>query len=235
MIAPPREPLHRFDDLEALIRQARARQRRRWMTATAGVAVLAGAFIAIYGLADPSSRSHPHIASPSLRPGVVTRCRADQLAISFVYRGAAVMGEEGGLLRFTNIGSSACSIRGWPRVVAIRQGGSRVGALRIARAPMLFATYWLHGPRVPTLALRRQASGYAILGGFDNPVGRPPQWRCPSARRLLVTPPESRRLVSLPGLLWAARRDRVYLPLCGGKPFVSPIRARPPLLHIPSS
>jgi Protein of unknown function (DUF4232) len=232
-VAPPESPP--VDELEGLIREARDRQRRRSILVAVGVSALAGAVIVAYALANATLRGNSHSLAAASRPAGGVRCRADQLAISFVDRGAAVMGEEGGLLRFTNIGRSVCNIRGWPRVVAIRRGGSRVAALRIADAPMLFATYWLHGPRVPTLALRRQASGYAILGGFDNPVGRPPRWRCPSARRLVVTPPGSRRLVSLSGLLWAARGDRVYLPLCGGKPFVSTIRARPPLLHIPSS
>jgi Protein of unknown function (DUF4232) len=231
VVAPPEPP--RSAETEALIREARERQRRRWATAAACVAGSAAVVIATYALATTGPRDHSRTAGPSGRPAAEPRCRADQLAISFVFRSAAVMGEEGGLLRFTNTGRVVCRVSGWPSVVAVRVDGSRVEARRILHAPMLFATYWLHGPQVPSVSLRHGASGYAILGGFDNPVARAPRWRCPSARRLLVSSPGSHRLVSLSGLLWAAAGNRVYVPLCGGKPFVSPIRLRPVRLHIP--
>jgi len=233
VVPPPQAP--RQDELELLIREARERQRRRWTAVAVGVAALSAAIIAVYPLATASSRGDSRSAAFSVRPVAAPRCRGGRLSISFVHRGAAVMGEEGGLLRFTNTGRGVCSVAGWPTVIAIRRSGSRVEARRIGHAPMLFATYWLHGPRVPTLALPRGASGYAIIGGFDNPVNRPPRWQCPVARRLLVSAPGSHETVSLSGLLWASRGDRIFLPLCGGKQFVSPIRSRPASLHIPSS
>jgi hypothetical protein len=95
---------------------------------------------------------------------------------------------------------------------------------------MLFATFWLHGPRVPTVTLRHNASGYAVLGGADNPVNRPARWVCPSARQLLVSPPGSSRQTMVSGFLWRSP-NRVFLPLCGGKPWVEPIRSDPYLAH----
>jgi uncharacterized protein DUF4232 len=228
VLAPPPVTPPSPDELEALIREARARQRRRWMIAAAAVAAVTGAAFAAYSVANASSRGTAGPRVSSSRPSAPAMCTAGQLAISFVHKGA-VMGEEGGLLRFTNTGRTTCSVSGWPTVVAVTGAGRRVRARRIIRAPMLFATFWLHGPRVPTLALRRGRSGYSILGGFDNPVGRPPRWRCPSARRVLVSPPGNRHYVGLSGLLWPSGDYSVYLPLCGGRPFVSPVRPGPPL------
>jgi hypothetical protein len=48
-LAPPRPPSS--DELEALIREARARQRKRWVGAAAIVAVLAGASLGIHSIA----------------------------------------------------------------------------------------------------------------------------------------------------------------------------------------
>jgi hypothetical protein len=228
--APPQPPVFRRgpDELEALIREARQRQRRRRI-AIAVVLLLAGAAVVAYAVTN----SRPNRAAQAEAPAGAgaSECRAGQLRIAYVRKGA-VMGEEGGLLRFTNIGRGVCSISGWPTVVAVRGDGSRFPALRIDHAPMLFATYWQHGPRVPTVMLHHGASGYAILGGFDNPIQRPPRWRCPVARRLLVSPPGSRHDVVLSGFLWQNGGQPLYLPLCdGGRPFASPIRPRPALVH----
>jgi hypothetical protein len=227
IVAPPKPP--RPEELEALIREARARQRRRWMTAGAVVAVLAGAGLAIRSATPGTPRSAAH-ERPTVRRATAASCRVDQLRVTFVRKGA-VMGEEGGLLRFTNTGSRTCTIFGWPRVVAVTRAGSHVRASRIAQAPMLYSTAWLRWGETPRLALRSGSSGYAILGGYDNPAafGRPGTWRCPSARRLLVTLPAGHGSVVISGFLWRSGADRVDLPLCGGRPFVTPIRARPSL------
>lgn len=51
--APPKSP--RQDELEALIREARARRRRRWMIGAAAVAVLAGAALGINSIVSGGS------------------------------------------------------------------------------------------------------------------------------------------------------------------------------------
>ena len=58
MLAPPRPPAH--DDLEALIREARARQRRRWIGAAALVAVVAGVAV---GISSIFGGSHSEVTS----------------------------------------------------------------------------------------------------------------------------------------------------------------------------
>ena len=53
------------------------------------------------------------------------------------------------------------------------------------------------------------------------------QTAVPAARSLLVSPPGSRRQVTLSGFLWRSGPNQIYLPLCGGRPWVEPIRPRP--------
>jgi hypothetical protein len=200
------------------------------MLAAALVAAVAGAAIAAYSLADSRSNPASRAGTPVLAGA--PECRAGQLAISFVRRGA-VMGQEGGLLRFTNVSGTSCRISGYPHVVAITKNGRDVHASRSLQS-MLFATYWLHLRPVPKLTLPHGRSGYAVLGGADNPAaaGREnPKWQCPTARSLLVSPPGSRHRVTLSGFLWRSGSNQIYLPLCDGRPWVEPIRSRPRLSH----
>lgn len=224
VVAPPERP--RPDELELLIREARARQRKRWMSAACATAAIAGAVVAAYAIAGGTSSKASRAGGPT--SAAVDTCRGSQLAISFVRKGA-VMGEEGGMLRFTNVGGASCRISGWPDVRAVEANGRDVRASRTVQS-MLFATDWQHGRPVQTVTLRPGVSGYAVVGGGDNPIGRPPTWPCPVARRLLVRAPGSRRQAVLSGFLWRSP-EPVYLPLCGGRPWVEPIRPRPHLAH----
>lgn len=191
---------------------------RWWVAAGAAAAACA---VAVAGGALASGAGNPAAAS-------MQECRGGRLAISFVHHGA-VMGQEGGLLRFTNVAVAPCRISGYPRVVAVAPNGRTVRASRSLQS-MLFATFWQHIPPVPKVTLQHGGSGYAGLGGADNPAaaGREnPNWRCPAARRLLVSPPGSRRRVALSGHLWRSGANQIYLPMCGGRPWVEPIRPRP--------
>lgn len=222
VVTPPPQ-----DELELLIREARARQRRRRVVAGVGaVAVVTGTVLAARSLADV----RPQPASPprsSVAAGAHD-CRGGQLAISFVRKGA-VMGQAGGLLRFTNTSGVSCRISGWPRVIAVTRSERKARASRSLQS-MLFATFWQHIRPVPRLTLAQGVSGYAVLGGVDNPAaaGRESSaWQCPTARRLLVSPPGSRRRVTLSGFLYPSGPNQIYLPLCGGRLWVEPIRPRP--------
>lgn len=70
MLAPPRPPAH--DELEALIREARARQRRRWFLAAAAILLAAGVSVGIYSAISGGrpvrtgviGRSGPVVSSP---------------------------------------------------------------------------------------------------------------------------------------------------------------------------
>jgi photosystem II stability/assembly factor-like uncharacterized protein len=89
VVAPPEPPPP--DELEALIPEARARQRRRWLFLAAGVAIAAGVGLAIWA-AIPGGHSiviydHGHVASTS---GQIGRAR-------YAHRGISDMGTSGGV------------------------------------------------------------------------------------------------------------------------------------------
>jgi hypothetical protein len=74
MLAPPRPPAH--DQLEALIREARARQRKRWLGAVAVIAVLAGAALAVDSIVPSrSSNTAPSEGGPSVAVKSGNACR----------------------------------------------------------------------------------------------------------------------------------------------------------------
>jgi hypothetical protein len=72
MLAPPRDPHSGGDGLELLIREARERQRKRRLGATALVTMLAGAILAICAIAAPTAPkrlSSAGGASPTVKTG----------------------------------------------------------------------------------------------------------------------------------------------------------------------
>src|SRR5438132_395670 len=96
VVAPPPERRVVPDELEALIREAPARQRRRWLFLAAGLAMAAGVGLAIWA-ASRGGRTgvvHPHgpIASAT---GQVSRS-------SYAHRGISDMGTSGGVTWASN-------------------------------------------------------------------------------------------------------------------------------------
>ena len=115
MLAPPK-PLPR-DELEALIKEARARQLRRRLTGAACVAALAAVGLTTYALTN--GRSAPTESGPPL--GAPALCHSSQLSVAAIWDGAA-----GNLFNFftiTNRGATACSVpSGRPTVLLTRRG-----------------------------------------------------------------------------------------------------------------
>lgn len=206
---------------DTLVDEKRARRRRR-LIGTTVVAVLAAVSLIAYVLAGRTA-SRPAVAVPGFVPIVVTpTCRASQLAISLVRTGA-VMGQEGGLLRFTNVSKSVCRVSGWPTVIAVRPDGTRIASQHAVGGTMLFGWSWWRGRPLPHIRLRHGASGYAILAAGDTPSSPNPGTKipasCPKARRLIVTVPRTSTTTTLSAWLPG---DLTYQPLCG-HPQVSPI------------
>jgi hypothetical protein len=85
MIAPPSPTSH--DELEALIKEARARQLRRRLLGAAGVAIAAALGLSVYALVTGGSVD---VAQPSAHGGTPTAplCRSNQLAGSLFMQGA---------------------------------------------------------------------------------------------------------------------------------------------------
>jgi hypothetical protein len=67
-VLSPQEP--RQDELELLIREARARQRRRWITAAAVIALVAGAAVVVDSILSGGNTSPSHVGGP--KPAVKT-------------------------------------------------------------------------------------------------------------------------------------------------------------------
>jgi uncharacterized protein DUF4232 len=118
MIAPPKSPS--AEELEALIREARARQLRRRLLGAATVAVVAAIGLAIYALAIGGGDGGAELAGGSAIPGPPL-CRASQLATTVGMNGAT--GTMAGLATLTNASTTPCSLpRTRPRVSIFWRG-----------------------------------------------------------------------------------------------------------------
>jgi hypothetical protein len=118
MIAPPRPPSH--DDLEALIREARARQLRRRLLGAAGVAVAAAIGLSAYALTTGGAGRPAAASGPS---GIgAPLCRSSQLSAT----GPSFVGATGSMIggvTITNTSRSACFFpAGKPTVHVSRRG-----------------------------------------------------------------------------------------------------------------
>lgn len=120
MIAPPRPPSH--DELEALIREARARQLRRRLLAAAGVAIAAALGLSLYALTT-SGRAGGVTPANAGRPNAPP-CSASQLSTTVSFQGATQTMLGGASI--ANTSDSACSLPSGRPVVRISWRGRRM-------------------------------------------------------------------------------------------------------------
>jgi Protein of unknown function (DUF4232) len=153
--------------------------------------------------APAASPSGP--ASPSAAGGLAA-CATAQLTVALTNTGA-LGGQAGGYLKFTNDGSAACQLHGWPAVVAVTAAGTAT-PLRRARSTMYGA--WQAPAPLPTITLAPGASAYAVVAAADQPAGSAASCPAPYVR-LRVTPPGGSGHVVVPAWLPGARS---YLPSC---------------------
>src|SRR5690242_10716063 len=111
MLAPPRPPSH--DELEALIKEARARQLRRRLLGAAGVAIASAVALSAYAFTlGDGGRASPVSGSGRVAP---PECRASQLSATAALNGAT--GSMAGFATLTNTSLTTCSMpAGLPRV-----------------------------------------------------------------------------------------------------------------------
>lgn len=121
--SPPRTPPQ--DDPEALIPEARERQRRRWLIGGASVVVAVALGLLISAIAGGGtllgSIRGPRglVGAPSCKPaGLIAR---------FSLEGAGFFGTEAGGLSLENRGSSSCSLPAWPQVSLQSNGHDLAG------------------------------------------------------------------------------------------------------------
>ncbi len=121
-VLPPEQ-----DELEALIREARSRQRKRWflavaLTAIAAVVVLSGAAVFSGQSGARERQGRPNGISP------VPRCTAEQLRLDQPRFDGAGTGHVMESMSFTNTSSRSCTLRGWPVFDVVLSNGRRVAA-----------------------------------------------------------------------------------------------------------
>src|SRR5690348_4211161 len=112
MIAPPRPPSH--DELEALIKEARARQLRRRLLVAAGFAIAAALGLSIYaslggsaGRTATAAGSRPAAAAAAC--GVAGGWRLERAGLW-----SEPTGQHTAPLAITRTGASACTLSGFP-------------------------------------------------------------------------------------------------------------------------
>lgn len=157
MIAPPKPPSHH--ELEALIKEARARQLRRRLLGAAGVAIAAAVGLSIYAFAAGSDGKREDAANA---PAAAPLCHASQLSASADGMNGAAFGTMEGAARLTNVSGSDCSLpSGRPRVRILWRG--RIVSTREVTAAS-------EGPPLPVLAAHSRAT---ILLSWGNWCGKP--------------------------------------------------------------
>ena len=123
MIAPPRPPSH--DELEALIKEARARQLRRRLLGTAGVAIGAALVLGAYALS----------IKPTQRAGATSRGHAQAATGCGVARGwrlrsdglwSEPTGQHTAPIAVVRTGSQPCVLDGYPSVVLLNAHRQRL-------------------------------------------------------------------------------------------------------------
>ena len=124
MIAPPRPPSH--DELEALIKEARARQLRRRLLGAAGVAVATALGLGVHAAttggskhAGAASRGGPLAAVAPCSAAAGWRLRLDGLWSEPTEQNTAP-------LEVTRIGRQSCTLHGYPRIVLLGSGGHQL-------------------------------------------------------------------------------------------------------------
>lgn len=144
MIAPPQSP--RPDELEALIREARARQLRRRLVGTAGIAAAAALTLGLYALTTGGNPGN--LGQPAAKGGRATGplCRASQLSVTATFQGAT-QSMLGGVY-VTNTSGSACSLPQRRPQVRIVWHGKAVPAREDGPPGSLYGDPWWRPARV---------------------------------------------------------------------------------------
>src|SRR5262249_27889924 len=123
MIAPPRPPSH--DELEALIKEARARQLRRRLLGAAGVAIAAAVALGAYALASVPTQRTGATSENHARPA--TGCG---VAAGWRLRPDGLMSEPTGQhtvpIAVVRTGARPCVLDGYPTIVLLNRHGQRL-------------------------------------------------------------------------------------------------------------
>jgi hypothetical protein len=141
MIAPPKPPSQ--DELEALIKEARARQLRRRLLGAAGIAIAAAVGLSVYALTADTAR-RPGTATKA-RPRAALPCAA---AGGWRLRANGLWSEPTGQhtapFRVIRVGARPCTLRGYPSIVLLDARGRRLDFRYSHRGDLVISA---HPPR----------------------------------------------------------------------------------------
>jgi hypothetical protein len=123
MIAPPKSSSH--DELEALIKEARARRLHRRLLGAAGIAVAAALALGVYAVTSSSSGSS--ISGGSRNPSAgASPCRSSQLAAQADFNHTGGTPSIFGGVMIYNMGHSNCSLPHQRPIVLMSSSRGRV-------------------------------------------------------------------------------------------------------------
>ena len=122
MLAPPRPPSP--DELEALIKEARARQLRRRLLGAAGVAIAAAFGLSAYAITIGGG-SRATLSGGAAHAGIPA-CRGSQLWATAALNGAT--GTMDGFATLKNTSATACSLPATPPRVSVFWRGKQLPA-----------------------------------------------------------------------------------------------------------
>lgn len=215
VVAPPEPP--RPDALEALIREARARQRKRRVLGMALSVAVAGAGLAVFAV---HGRGVPNVSEKSdgsNGAATVSHCAPGRLRLGAPLFDGAYTAHVVENLTFTNVSSRSCLLRGWPAIEVVLPGGrlvaAHVGRVRNATSSRVV-------PARPVLLRPGGAASFHLIEddgtGLDHICPIP----LPSAAALVIPPGSSapaRRSLAMP-YCHTPRRLAVYLsPVVAGR------------------
>lgn len=180
MLAPPRRPPQ--DELEALIPEARARQRRRRMLGAAFVAAAVATALSVGAVLNAGSGARTQSqGSPSAAIAAVPSCGIEQLRLSAARSPGFAAGSLLERLTLTNVSHSACTLAGWPDVRRLDGRGHAVPTRRI------LVVYSPSGssPYQKVRLRPGHAASFNLFGDNWNLTANRP---CPTTRHVLVEP-----------------------------------------------
>jgi hypothetical protein len=211
MLAPPKSPSH--DELEALIKEARARQLRRRLIGAAGVAIVAAIGLSAYAVAIVyGGHAKPGGGSAG---GGVPLCQASQLATSAEGGAGEGAGHAGADVQIVDASGHSCALpTGVPGVTFTLRGktapmeqqtmgppytalGPRAGSVLVPGRKVMYVMDWSGACSIPLAAPRwstavvtlRFRSGLRIAAPEATPEGFPIIPGCARERTpVLVTP-----------------------------------------------
>ena len=159
MIAPPKPPAH--EDLELLIKEARARQLRRRLLGAAGVAIAAALGLSIYAFVAGGAQRNATAPGGRPQPTAAPCSVAGGWRLQLNDFWAEPTGQHTAPLAIRRNGAAACTLVGYPTVALLDARGHELGFRYSHRGDSVVAA---HPPRVVDVA--GHGSAYFLLNKY---------------------------------------------------------------------